>query len=177
MLKRVLKNSLNLRHSYIMQIISLLLTRIIMPIRVLITLLQYTYILNEYFIILGSALDDLSLDPFESKSRKSSGFSSSGDASGSGGSGGAASAAANGKSRQYSGYDLDNKSRNCSGNSISAGFVNSGILNNGTAPVMIPGSTNMSPKGGSPLQSTLTNGIINENNTGDNVSYKNFKPL
>jgi hypothetical protein len=91
-----------------------------------------------------------------------------------------------GKSRQYSGYnDMDNKSRNCSGNSISAGLVSSGIFNsaqaaasavnhNGgcsTAPVMIPRSTNISPKGGSPLmQSTLTNGIINEqsNNTGDN---------
>ena len=85
---------------------------------------------------------------------------------------------------------MDNKSRNCSGNSISAGLVSSGIFNsaaaaaaqntqnNGgnTAPVMIPGSvvSNISPKGGSPLmQSTLTNGIINEqsNNTGDNVSY------
>ena len=77
----------------------------------------------------------------------------------------------NGKIRQYSGYDPDNKSRQSSGNSITAGIT--GILSNGgTAPVMIPGSTNMSPKGGSPLmQSTLANGIINEQNgTGDNVS-------
>jgi len=105
-------------------------------------------------------LDDLSLD-FESKSRKSSGYSTSngGDA------------VVNGKIRQYSGYDPDNKSRQSSGNSITAGIT--GILSNGgTAPVMIPGSTNMSPKGGSPLmQSTLANGIINEQNgTGDNVS-------
>ena len=134
------------------------------------------------FIHSGSTLDqsinDLSLDPYESKSRKSSGFSSNASDV----------ITANGKSRQYSGYEMDNKSRNCSGNSISAGLVSSGIFNsaaaaqntqnNGgnTAPVMIPGSvvSNISPKGGSPLmQSTLTNGIINEqsNNTGDNVSY------
>ena len=133
---------------------------------------------------MDQSINDLSqLDPYESKSRKSSGFSSNASdvitmANGNGG-----------KSRQYSGYnDMDNKSRNCSGNSISAGLVSSGIFNsaqaaasvanhNGgcsTAPVMIPRSTNISPKGGSPLmQSTLTNGIINEqsNNTGDNVSY------
>ena len=141
------------------------------------------YVLNNvfFFIYLGSTLDqsinDLSLDPFESKSRKSSGFSSSA---------GDSVITANGKSRQYSGYDMDNKSRNCSGNSIPTGLVSSGIFNsaaasqnNGgsTAPVMIPGSSNISPKGGSPLmQSTLTNGIINEqsNNTGDNVSYYYF---
>ena len=139
------------------------------------------YVLNNVsslFIYLGSTLDqsinDLSLDPFESKSRKSSGFSSNA---------GDSVITANGKSRQYSGYDMDNKSRNCSGNSIPTGLGSSGIFNsaaasqnNGgsTAPVMIPGSSNISPKGGSPLmQSTLTNGIINEqsNNTGDNVSY------
>ena len=53
------------------------------------------------------------------------------------------------------------KSRNCSGNSITAGLVESGILNGntGTAPVRIPGTngTNgtISPKNGSPLK---TNG-------------------
>jgi len=130
---------------------------------------------SERMDSVGSTLDqsinDLSLDPFESKSRKSSGFSSNA---------GDSVITANGKSRQYSGYDMDNKSRNCSGNSIPPGLVSSGIFNsaaasqnNGgsTAPVMIPGSSNISPKGGSPLmQSTLTNGIINEqsNNTGDN---------
>jgi hypothetical protein len=113
---------------------------------------------SDHLDSVGSALDDLSLD-FESKSRKSSGYSTSngGDA------------VVNGKIRQYSGYDPDNKSRQSSGNSITAGIT--GILSNGgTAPVMIPGSTNMSPKGGSPLmQSTLANGIINEQNgTGDN---------
>jgi len=135
---------------------------------------------SERMDSVGSTLDqsinDLSLDPYESKSRKSSGFSSNASDV----------ITANGKSRQYSGYEMDNKSRNCSGNSISAGLVSSGIFNsaaataqntqnNGgnTAPVMIPGSvvSNISPKGGSPLmQSTLTNGIINEqsNNTGDN---------
>jgi len=124
---------------------------------------------------LDQSINDLSLDPYESKSRKSSGFSSNASDV----------ITANGKSRQYSGYEMDNKSRNCSGNSISAGLVSSGFnsaaataqntQNNGgnTAPVMIPGSvvSNISPKGGSPLmQSTLTNGIINEqsNNTGDN---------
>ena len=56
------------------------------------------------------------VDPFDgSKSRKSSGFS---DGTNGGGS----------KSRQYSGYDLQNKSRNCSGNSISAGLVSSGTM-------------------------------------------------
>merc|ERR1712072_899422 len=133
-------------------------------------------LLRRQLFAIGSTLDqsinDLNLDPFESKSRKSSGFSSSA---------GDSVITANGKSRQYSGYDMDNKSRNCSGNSIPTGLVSSGIFNsaaaanqnNGgsTAPVMIPGSSNISPKGGSPLmQSTLTNGIINEqsNNTGDN---------
>ena len=52
------------------------------------------------------------------------------------------------------------KSRNCSGNSITAGLVESGILNGntGTAPVMIPGTNGTagtSPKNGSPLK---TNG-------------------
>ena len=57
-----------------------------------------------------------SVDPFDgSKSRKSSGFS---DGTNGGGS----------KSRQYSGYELQNKSRNCSGNSISAGLVSSGNI-------------------------------------------------
>merc|ERR1712223_127911 len=138
-------------------------------------------LLRRQLFAIGSTLDqsinDLSLDPYESKSRKSSGFSSNASDV----------ITANGKSRQYSGYEMDNKSRNCSGNSISAGLVSSGIFNsaaataqntqnNGgnTAPVMIPGSvvSNISPKGGSPLmQSTLTNGIINEQsntNTGDN---------
>ena len=56
------------------------------------------------------------VDPFDgSKSRKSSGFS---DGTNGGGS----------KSRQYSGYELQNKSRNCSGNSISAGLVSSGTM-------------------------------------------------
>ena len=50
------------------------------------------------------------MDPFDcSKSRKSSGFSETTN-----------------KSRQYSGYDVNSKSRNCSGNSISAGLVCSG---------------------------------------------------
>lgn len=94
---------------------------------------------SDHVIDQNLGLDDLSLgDPFDgNKSRKSSGFSSAGDAVE--------------KSRQYSGYD--NKSRNCSGNSISAGLVNAGILNNGSAPVMIPTSTmsSSSPaKNGSP---------------------------
>ena len=99
-------------------------------------------------VITANALDDLGLsnDPFDSnKSRKSSGFSSSNDSKE--------------RSRQYSGYDMQsaaNKSRNCSGNSITAGLVESGILahnGTGTAPVMIPGSGNISPKTGSPLKS------------------------
>ena len=79
-----------------------------------------------------NGFDDVSHNDLDGgKSRKSSGFS---DGASSG--------------RQYSGYE--NKSRNCSGNSISAGLVSSGILN-GSAPVMIPGSANMSPQGNSPL--------------------------
>ena len=67
-------------------------------------------ILLSLFPISGSYLDDLNLDPFDcSKSRKSSGFSETTN-----------------KSRQYSGYDVNSKSRNCSGNSISAGLVCSG---------------------------------------------------
>lgn len=96
-----------------------------------------------------NGLDDLNLDPFDgNKSRKSSGFSSNENGS-------------SGKSRQYSGYEIENKSRNCSGNSISAGLVSSGILNNGSSPVMIPNGNQGSPpkNGSSPLmQSHLTNG-------------------
>ena len=90
---------------------------------------------------------------------------------------------------------MANKSRNCSGNSIShATLVSSGILN-GSAPVAIPSSTaaqvaaahqqagvggpggpntGTSPKGGSPMQ--ISNGIISSNgsgnseNAGENVS-------
>lgn len=66
----------------------------------------------------GNGIDGMSsncgVDPFDgNKSRKSSGFS---DGTNGGGS----------KSRQYSGYELQNKSRNCSGNSITAGLVSSG---------------------------------------------------
>ena len=133
-------------------------------------------LINFVSLSAGTALDELSLgDPFDgSKSRKSSGFSSSGGTSADGGS----------KSRQQSGYDMGNKSRNCSGNSISASLVSSGILN-GSAPVMIPSSTasgsvtthsggtgqntGTSPKGGSPMQ--ISNGIISgSDNSGENVS-------
>ena len=80
----------------------------------------------------NTGLEDMSSNDLDGgKSRKSSGFS---DCPSSG--------------RHYSGYE--NKSRNCSGNSISAGLVSSGILN-GSAPMMIPGSANMSPQGNSPL--------------------------
>merc|ERR1711981_1395866 len=90
------------------------------------------------------------VDQFDgNKSRKSSGFS---DGTNGGGS----------KSRQYSGYELENKSRNCSGNSISAGLVSSGILN-GSAPVMIPGSDNISPQGNSPLGGNNGVGCGNDN--------------
>jgi len=141
--------------------------------------------------VLGTALDELSLgDPFDgSKSRKSSGFSSSG------GSGGSTAGPAGGdgsKSRQYSGYDMGNKSRNCSGNSISASLVNSGLLN-GSAPVLIPSSTasgsvtanhngggpqnhtGTSPKGGSPMQ--ISNGIMTNNGGpgSDNSGENNFR--
>ena len=53
-------------------------------------------------------------------------------------------------------HQAANKSRNCSGNSITAGLFESGIMNgNGTAPVMIPGTSNgtISPKNGSPMKS------------------------
>ena len=66
--------------------------------------------------ISGSYLDELNLDPFDcNKSRKSSGFSETTN-----------------KSRQYSGYDVNSKSRNCSGNSISAGLVCSGTYTTGS---------------------------------------------
>jgi len=103
---------------------------------------------NDPLDSVANALDDLGLsnDPFDgNKSRKSSGFSSSTDPKE--------------RSRQYSGYDMHqaaNKSRNCSGNSITAGLFESGIMNgNGTAPVMIPGTSNgtISPKNGSPMKS------------------------
>jgi hypothetical protein len=109
------------------------------------------------------------------------------------------------KSRQYSGYDMANKSRNCSGNSIShASLVSSGILNQGSAPVTIPsssanchqvatgahhqhtghhsghqagagGPTGTSPKGGSPMQ--ISNGIMSSNGSGgsDNAGENNFR--
>jgi hypothetical protein len=97
---------------------------------------------NEHLDAVANGLDEMSNngggDPFDgNKSRKSSGFS---DGTNGGGS----------KSRQYSGYELQNKSRNCSGNSISTGFVSSGLVN-GSAPVMIPRSDNISPQGTSPL--------------------------
>ena len=52
-------------------------------------------------------------------------------------------------------HQAANKSRNCSGNSITAGLFESGIMNgNGTAPVMIPGTNGtISPKNGSPMKS------------------------
>merc|ERR1711936_745173 len=88
-------------------------------------------LLRRQLFAIGSTLDqsinDLSLDPFESKSRKSSGFSSNA---------GDSVITANGKSRQYSGYDMDNKSRNCSGNSIPTGLVSSGIFNSAAASPM-----------------------------------------
>ena len=76
---------------------------------------------SDYLTLLtfaGNGIDGMSsncgVDPFDgNKSRKSSGFS---DGTNGGGS----------KSRQYSGYELQNKSRNCSGNSITAGLVSSG---------------------------------------------------
>lgn len=109
---------------------------------------------NDPLESVGSYLDDLNLDPFDcSKSRKSSGFSEGTN-----------------KSRQYSGYDVNNKSRNCSGNSISAGFVCSGLLN-GSAPVMIPGSRNLSPQGHSPLSQSGANGYgsMNQPNEMENT--------
>ena len=74
-----------------------------------------------------------------------------------------------------------NKSRNCSGNSITAGLVESGILahnghgNTGTAPVMIPGSGNISPKTGSPMKSGAgnPNGTANELGLFDLTSNSN----
>jgi len=74
-------------------------------------------------LILGQALDDLSItDLYDSanKSRKSSGFSETT------------------KSRNCSGLDND-KSRNCSGNSISQGLASAGFLNS-SHPVNIPGT-------------------------------------
>jgi len=74
-------------------------------------------------LILGGALDDLSItDLYDSvsKSRKSSGFSETT------------------KSRNCSGLDGD-KSRNCSGNSISQGLASAGFLNS-SHPVNIPGT-------------------------------------
>jgi len=101
-----------------------------------------------------------SIDPFDgNKSRKSSGFS---DGTNGGGS----------KSRQYSGYELQNKSRNCSGNSISAGLVSSGILN-GSAPVMIPGSDNISPQANSPLGG-MNVGNDNRENTSNLMRQNQF---
>jgi len=100
------------------------------------------------------------VDPFDgSKSRKSSGFS---DGTNGGGS----------KSRQYSGYELQNKSRNCSGNSISAGLVSSGILN-GSAPVMIPGSDNISPQANSPL-GVMNGGNDNRENASNLMRQNQF---
>merc|ERR1719310_2660578 len=67
-------------------------------------------------LILGGALDDLSITDLygdsASKSRKSSGFSETT------------------KSRNCSGLDGD-KSRNCSGNSISQGLASAGFLSHG----------------------------------------------
>ena len=73
---------------------------------------------NNSFLFVANGIESMTtngnIDPFDgNKSRKSSGFS---DGTNGGGS----------KSRQYSGYELQNKSRNCSGNSISAGLVSSG---------------------------------------------------
>jgi len=121
-------------------------------------------LLRRQLFAIGNTLDELSLsDPFDgNKSRKSSGFSSS-DGTGLE------------KTRQYSGYDMGNKSRNCSGNSISAGLVCSGILN-GSSPVMIPSSTSgkISPpnnnKGGSPSLMQSHNGITNGTNSSENGS-------
>lgn len=76
--------------------------------------------------------DELAIDPFDgNKSRKSSGFSETTT-----------------KSRQFSGYE-QNKSRNCSGNSGSPGYLTNGYLN-GSSPMMIPNSGNPSPQGNSP---------------------------
>jgi len=75
-------------------------------------------------MMLGGALDDLSITEMYdsgSKSRKSSGFSETT------------------KSRNCSGLDGDIKSRNCSGNSISQGLVSAGFLNS-SHPVNIPGT-------------------------------------
>jgi len=74
-------------------------------------------------LMLGGALDDLSItDLYDSasKSRKSSGFSETT------------------KSRNCSGLDGD-KSRNCSGNSISQGLASAGFLSS-SHPVNIPGT-------------------------------------
>jgi hypothetical protein len=65
---------------------------------------------------------------------------------------------------------MQNKSRNCSGNSISAGLVSAGILN-GSAPVMIPGSDNISPQGSSPNGGNNCIGGGNDNR--ENVSCLN----
>ena len=75
---------------------------------------------NWFSLFVANGIESMTtngnIDPFDgNKSRKSSGFS---DGTNGGGS----------KSRQYSGYELQNKSRNCSGNSISAGLVSSGRI-------------------------------------------------
>merc|ERR1719251_349030 len=79
--------------------------------------------MNMNTMMLGGALDDLSItDLYDSasKSRKSSGFSETT------------------KSRNCSGLDGD-KSRNCSGNSISQGLASAGFLSS-SHPVNIPGT-------------------------------------
>merc|ERR1719278_155965 len=79
--------------------------------------------MNMNTMMLGGALDDLSItDLYDSasKSRKSSGFSETT------------------KSRNCSGLDGD-KSRNCSGNSISQGLASAGF-HSSSHPVNIPGT-------------------------------------
>nr|XP_040564428.1 RING finger protein unkempt-like isoform X3 [Lepeophtheirus salmonis] len=93
--------------------------------------------LSESLDSVGTGLEDLNLDPFDcSKSRKSSGFS-----------------------EKIGGYDV--KSRNCSGNSLSAGMNLFGT--NGSAPVMIPGDSNVSPSGNSPLHNNFLQNFSNMN--------------
>ena len=80
------------------------------------TFLELTKFINFAANGIEGMITNGGVDPFDgNKSRKSSGFS---DGTNGGGS----------KSRQYSGYEMQNKSRNCSGNSISAGLVSAGNI-------------------------------------------------
>jgi len=100
-------------------------------------------------LILGGALDDLSITDLygdsASKSRKSSGFSETT------------------KSRNCSGLEGD-KSRNCSGNSISQGLASAGFLQS-SHPVNIPGSGDslLDRNDGFGLLGTMTSDLGSEN--------------